>query len=452
LAARRPGSTPSAAEPVALAIGAVGAAGDGTASGPDGQRVFVPFALPGEQVTAVPLGARGGGLAARLERVVEASPDRVAPPCPHFGACGGCTLQHWRAAPYLDWKAGLLRAALVRAGFPDPAVAPTVATPPGARRRMDLALRRVGGEVRVGLHRLRAPDVVDLAACPVLHPALAALIAPLRALLRGLAALRREGAAVANLLDAGADLLLRTDAEPGRADRARLIAFARAHDLPRISWARGDGEPEPIAVLRPAVTSLSGVAVAPPPGAFLQASAAGEAAIVAAVRAGLPPAMPARARIVELYAGCGTLSFALARLAPVRAFEGDPAALAALRAAAARAGLAGRIAAQARDLARQPLGAAELAGAAAVVLDPPRAGAAPQMAALAAAGPGVVVYVSCDPVTLGRDAAELARAGYALAQATPIDQFLWSARVESVCVFRRAPRPLSAPLGRRGSG
>ncbi len=447
MAARRPVSTPSEAEPRALAIGVLGAGGDGIAVAPDRQRVFVPLTLPGEQVVAVSLAPRGGGLAARLERIVTPSPDRVAPPCPHFGACGGCTLQHWRGAPYLDWKAGLLRAALVRAGFPDPAVAPTVATPPGARRRMDLALRRVGAEMRVGLHRLRGTEVVDLASCPVLHPALAALIAPLRELVRGLAALRREGAAVANLLDAGPDLLLRTDAEPGLADRTRLVAFARAHDLPRISWARGDGEPEPIVVLRPPVTSLSGVVVTPPPGAFLQASATGEAAILAAVRAGLPARMAPRAPILELYAGCGTLSFALAGLAPVRAFEGDAAALAALRAAAARAGLAGRIAAQVRDLARQPLRAADLAGAAAVVLDPPRAGAEPQMAALAAAGPGVVVYVSCDPVTLGRDAAVLARAGYALAAATPIDQFLWSARVESVCVFVRE-RSGIAPAGR----
>jgi 23S rRNA (uracil1939-C5)-methyltransferase len=423
-----------------LRIDAMGAAGDGIGADPAGQRVFVPFTLPGELVEAVPVAARGEGTAARAERILEAGADRVPPPCPHFGACGGCVLQHWATAPYLAWKVSLLRDALGRAGFADPPLAPIVATAPGMRRRMDLALRRVGAEVRVGLHRARGTEVVDLAACPVLQPALAALIGPLRTLVRGLAALRREGSAVANLLDTGPDLLLRTDAALGVEDRLRLAAFARAQGLARLSWARAREVPEPVAMLRPPVVSLSGVAVTPPPGAFLQASAAGEAAILAAVRAGLATPLPprARARIVELYAGIGTLTFALAGLARVSAWEGEPGALAALRAAAARAGLSGRIAAERRDLVQRPLLAGELAGAAAVVLDPPQAGAAAQMAALAEAAPPVVVYVSCNPATLARDAARLRQAGYALAAATPIDQFLWSARLECVAVFRLA--------------
>jgi len=153
------------------------------------------------------------------------------------------------------------------------------------------------------------------------------------------------------------------------------------------------------------------------------------------VLAGLPETLPARARITELYAGCGTLTFALARRAKVQAWDGDPAALAALVAAARQAGLAGRIEARPRDLARQPLGAAELAGSAAVVLDPPHAGAAAQMAGIAAARVPRVLYVSCNPAALSRDARPLAAAGYRAARVTLIDQFLWSARVESVSVF-----------------
>ncbi|MDE2581177.1 MAG: class I SAM-dependent RNA methyltransferase [Rhodospirillales bacterium] len=428
-------------EPLALTIDAVGATGDGTGQTAAGQRIFVPYALPGERVRAAPLAARGGGLAARLEQVLAPSPDRIAPACPHFGTCGGCALQHWAAAPYLAWKAALLREALARAGYADPPVAPTVATAPGARRRMDLALRRTGGAVRVGLHRARGAEVVDLAACPVLQPALAALIDPLRVLLRGLAALRREGSAVANLYETGPDLVLRTDAEASAADRARLVAFARAQGLPRLSWARGDAAPEPILVQHPPEAVFSAVAVAPPPGAFLQASATGEAAILAAVRAALTgPAgvtrLAPRARIIELYAGIGTLTFALAGLARVSAYEGDAEAFAALRAAAAKAGLTGRIGVERRDLTQRPLQPADFAGAAAVVLDPPQAGAAAQMEALAAAALPAVIYVSCNPATLARDAARLRAAGYVLEAATPIDQFLWSARLESVSVFR----------------
>jgi 23S rRNA (uracil1939-C5)-methyltransferase len=151
-------------------------------------------------------------------------------------------------------------------------------------------------------------------------------------------------------------------------------------------------------------------------------------------------AMPTRGRIAELYAGCGTLTFALARAERVAAWEGDADAVAALASASHQAGLAGRITVTRRDLARQPLMAKELAGFAALVLDPPYAGSAEQMGAIAAAQVPVVVYVSCNPAALARDAAELARAGYRLDSATPVDQFLWSSRLESVSVFRLGTR------------
>jgi 23S rRNA (uracil1939-C5)-methyltransferase len=179
------------------------------------------------------------------------------------------------------------------------------------------------------------------------------------------------------------------------------------------------------------------VAVRPPPGGFLQASAEGEAAIVEAVLAGLPEKLAGKARIAELYAGSGTLTFALAQRARVAAWEGDGPALAALKEAVNRGGLAGRVEAFARDLARGPLGEAELAGFAAVVLDPPHAGAAAQVARIAASAVKRVIYVSCNPAALGRDAAVLRGAGFRLLSAVPIDQFLWSARLESVCVFSR---------------
>ncbi len=413
--------------PPSVTIRRVGAEGDGIADGP----LYLPYTLPGETVRLATDGQRGAA------EIVTASPDRVAPSCPHFTACGGCSLQHWSDAPYAAWKAGLLAAALRRAGFPDPALGPLDRTPPGARRRVDLAVRRNGAVLVVGLHAARSAEVVDLAACTVMHPALFALIAPLRTVLRGLAGLRREGSAVLNLLDAGPDLLLRLDGAVNATDRTRLAAFADAHGLPRITVAEGKRAPETACLLRPPAIAFSGVTVAPPAGGFLQASREGEAAIVGAVLAGLPEKLPKSARIAELYAGCGTLTFALAGRGRVDAFEGDAAAHAALRAAANGAGLAGRVTAHARDLARQPLSARELAPFAAVVLDPPHAGAAAQLPAIAAAGLKRVVYVSCNPASLARDAAVLAGAGYRLLRAVPVDQFLWSPRLESVCVFGR---------------
>ena len=429
---RRPG--PLLSNPAEFRVLRMGADGDGIAELPDGTPLYLPGTLPGETVRARPVKTRGEGWASQVEAVIAASPERTAPPCPLFGACGGCALQHWQSEPYRAWKSGLLAAALRRAGYAVD-IAPLVATPPGARQRVDLAIRRQGATVILGLHAGRAAEVVDLTACPVLHPVLFAVLAPLRAALRGLALLRREGSAVFNLLESGSDLLLRTDAEPNTADRSHLAEFARKHGLCRISWARGNAAPETLCLLHPPVATLSGVPVRPPPGAFLQASREGEAAIVAAVLNGLSGHLPARARVAEFYAGCGTLSFALASRARVTAYEGDAESVAALRAAANAQGLAVRITVEQRDLARRPVMSAELANCAAVVLDPPYAGAAAQIAQVAAARPERVVYVSCNPAALARDAAVLRGAGYSVLHAVPIDQFLWSARLESVVVF-----------------
>lgn len=422
--------------PLEVTIERIGADGDGIATMPDGAPLYVPFTMADERVRARPVARRGQGWAAEADAVLEPGPERATPPCRHFGACGGCALQHWSVAAYQRWKTDQLAAALTRAGFPDPAIAPLVGGAPGQRRRLDLAVRRAGRSLLLGLHRSRSAEVIDLLECPVADPALVALIPPLRLLLVQLQAVRREASVVLNLLDSGPDMLLRTDAALSLADRTALTAFARAHGLPRIAWASGTQAAEPVCVLRPPTTALAGVPVQPPPGAFLQATRTGEAAIVDAVLA----AMPRVGRIAELYAGCGTISFALARTAPVAAWEGDAEAVAALRQAVNGTGLAGRITATQRDLARQPLRAKELAGFAALVLDPPYAGAKPQMAAIAESRVPVVAYVSCNPAALARDAAVLAAAGYGLDRATPVDQFLWSARLESVCVFRRKAR------------
>ncbi len=415
-------------------ISHLGADGDGIAILPDGDLAYLPYTLPGETIRTSALTKRGKGWTGDAE-ILTSSADRQTAPCPHFGACGGCTLQHWQDGSYAAWKQDQVRTALARAGFPDASIAPLARTPPADRRRVDLALTRDGRTVTVGLHRHRGREVIDLHTCLVLDPRLVALIGALRQTLPGISGLRRTGSALANLLDSGIDLLLRTDAPLSAADRTALTTMASSLGACRISTAFNNGPAESAAQLNPAVTSLAGVEVAPPPGAFLQASREGEAAITAAVMAGLPSLAP-RARIVELFAGCGTLTFALIERARVVAYEGDASAFAALR----RAGAGRRVEAIQRDLVRQPLTPKDLAGAAAIVLDPPYAGCGPQMTAIAASGVPRIIYVSCNPGALVQDAKLLLQAGYGVKQATPVDQFLWSAAVESVVVFERHRR------------
>jgi 23S rRNA (uracil1939-C5)-methyltransferase len=350
--------------------------------------------------------------------------------CQHYGTCGGCAFDSQTA---ID-KPALLRNALIRAGYENPPIAPLIETPLQTRRRADLAATRMGPTISLGLHKSRSSDVVDMQECILLNPRIVALLPPLRTLLRSLEAFRRTASVIINVLDNGPDILVRTDATLTGPDRSKIITFARTHNTPRISVAQSNGEPEPIIILNPPVITFSGTPVEPPPGAFLQASPQGEAAIIAATLAGLPK-LTAKSRIAELYAGIGTLTFALVKHARVEAYEGAADAVAAQDLAIRKNNLSGRIKLSHRDLSRRPLQPADLKGCAAIVLDPPYAGAANQIKFLTAAAIPRLIYISCNPEALASDAYSLKKSGYALLSATPIDQFPYSENLESVMVF-----------------
>ena len=353
--------------------------------------------------------------------------------CIHYGTCGGCAFD---ARTAID-KPALLRGALIRAGYENPSIAPLVEIPLLTRRRADLAATRTGAVIALGLNKPRSNEVVDMQECVLLDPRIFALLTPLRILLRSLEAFRKTAAVVINLLDNGPDILLRADAGLTMPDRTKIIAFARANAALRVSFAKDKQEAEPIVILQTPVITLSGIPVEPAPGAFLQATPQGEAAIIAATFAALPR-LTAKSRIAELYAGIGTLTFALARHARVDAYEGNADAVTAQERAIRSNHLAGRITLAQRDLARRPLQAAEMAGRAAAVLDPPYAGAAAQMRFLIAAAVPRIIYISCNPEALGADAYGLAKSGYRLLGSTPIDQFPFSDNLESVTVFEKS--------------
>lgn len=429
-----------------LSIGRLGGRGDGIAAPDPGlpaRPVFVPYALPGERVRVKLSGEHAGGLKAELLELIEAGPGRVEPPCPHFGRCGGCSLQHLEESRYLDWKQGLVGGALARRGFDlardGIAVAPLRRSAPNGRRRAALELARRRDGLRLGFHERQSQALVDLSTCLLLRPSLLALFEPLRTL--GAALLGPGESARLELCetDSGLDLLWHGAAPPEREARERLSGFAEAQDLARLSWVpigRGEATPEPIAIRRPPQVVFSGVPVALPPGGFLQPSVAGEAALVAEVgRLLAAVAGP----VADLYAGCGTFSFALAAEAGRRAHavEGDQAASAALAAAARGAGLGERVTLERRDLAQRPLLPAELDRFEALVFDPPRMGARAQAAAIAESGLARVVAVSCNPNSFARDARILADGGFRLTEITPVDQFPWSGHLELVAAFRR---------------
>jgi 23S rRNA (uracil1939-C5)-methyltransferase len=406
-----------------LRIESVGAQGDGVAQG----HVYVPLTLPGETARVEVRGDR----AEMLELLVP-SPDRVPPPCPHFGDCGGCALQHWASAPYLDWKIEQIRLALARERIETEFLAP-FAAPPGARRRLALHARKEGGKVRLGFKARRSWRLVEIETCPISEPHLVAALP----LLRRLAGPLLEHAKSAPTLHvtwtlSGLDVdvtgVERRSGGLSADARMRAARIAAEGDLARVTLAG-----ETIYQARQPVVRLGPATVALPPGAFLQAVAGAEAAMGDfAVEA-----IAGATRLADLFCGVGAFTYRMAEVASVHAADVSAQAVGALAAGIGSAAGLKAITSEARDLGRRPLLATEMKKLDAVLFDPPRAGALEQAGEIARSKVPVAVGVSCNPATFARDARILVDAGFRLEALKPVDQFLWSSHVELVSVFRR---------------
>lgn len=401
-----------------VTIERLGHLGDGIAPGP----FHVPRTLPGEVVSGVADGARLSDT-----RIETPSPVRVQPPCRHFRSCGGCALQHASDGFVAGWKQDVVRAALDAQGLHG-GMRPIATSPPGSRRRATFAARRTKKGATAGFYGRASETITEIPDCHLLDTALLKGL-PLSAGLARLAASRKHALAVTVTLSGGGLDVAVSGGKPLDGPlRAGLAQMAERHGLARLAW--GD---EVIATRMPPVQRFGAADVVPPPGAFLQATREGEAALLAAVREIVDDA----AQVADLFSGCGTFSLPLARAAQVHAVEGDAAMLRALDRGWREAQGLKRVTTEARDLFRRPLMADELGRFDAVVIDPPRAGAAAQVTELARARVPVLAYVSCNPVTFARDARVLVDAGYRLDWVQVVDQFRWSAHVELAAAFRQ---------------
>jgi 23S rRNA (uracil1939-C5)-methyltransferase len=432
-----PGAGKGAAFIAEATVEGLGGGGDGVATLADGRRAFLPYAAPGDLVRARFAPARGGELAGTVTEVLRPGEGRAEPVCPHFGTCGGCTLQHLEDGLYAAWKRETVIKALARHGLDDVPVEPLVRIPAATRRRARFTARRGGGgAVAIGFYARGTHRIVDIGVCAVLESGLVALIAPLRELLARLLSPGDKAEIAVNGTDSGLDVVIIAAADPSLDQREALVGFANAQDLARLSWQRAAPAatiPETVVERRTVRQLFSGVPVALPPRAFLQASPAGEAALVELVTEGVGEAK----RIADLFAGAGTFTFALAGRARVHAVEASKPMAEALRQAANRSNLAHAIEVSVRDLMARPLTGDELAPFDAVVFDPPRAGAKASAAALGASGVGRVVAASCNAASFARDARILVDGGYRLDRVVAVDQFRWTPHLEIVASFTR---------------
>lgn len=387
------------------------AKGDGVTA--DGRHV--PFSAPGDIV-------QGDGTLVH-------GPHHAQPPCRHFGTCGACQLQHCDEASLAAFVEDRVVHAAQSQGLEPGSIADPAMSPPRTRRRAGLRAMNGGGRPLIGFTRAGSHKVVDMRECHVLDPKLFALIAPLRDYLARLKGRYAIGVEM-TLTDQGVDLGLEGFTPEGLEQTETLLDFCRDQALARLTLDHGYGpesfwEPEPVTV------TLGGVPVAFPPGAFLQATAHGEAALVKAAQNWLGNAN----RVADLFAGLGTFAVALSGRSQVLAAEADAAAVSALRTTANQARLP--IECAHRDLFRNPLRGEELSAFDAVLLDPPRAGARAQVEQICTSNVERVAYISCNPSSWARDAAQLAAAGFVLAELRPVGQFRWSTHVELASLFLR---------------
>jgi 23S rRNA (uracil1939-C5)-methyltransferase len=404
-----------------LQIDKLGAQGDGVSQTPSGP-IFVPFALPGETVTAEVKGQR-----ARLISVEQASSLRVPPKSPHFGTCGGCSIQHLADDAYAEWKRDKVVRALETAGL-SAEVDPLVLCPPASRRRVTLSAQRVGGHVQLGFNAAQSHQIVEIRECAVAVPEIVAALPDLRQLAALLAGGPKPFRLTVTATRTGLDIAAEDVAKIEEGKRRKLVELCLAKGFARLSSAG-----EIIIEREKPVVMFGNVPVFLPPGSFLQATEQAETVMAALVQEHLAGAK----YVADLFAGSGTFALRLATHSRVHAVEGEATALAALDDAARRMQGLKPVVAEKRDLFRRPLTAKELAPFDGLVFDPPRAGAEFQSEQIARSSVRRVAAVSCNPGTLARDLAILVQGGYRIVRVVPVDQFLWTAHVEVVALLEK---------------
>ncbi len=408
-----------------LTIVRLGHRGDGVADTGDGP-VYVPYALPGETVTVERM--PGHPDRRRLLHVDKPSHERAQPICKHFGVCGGCAMQHWSHAEYLIWKRDLVVEALALHDIVAP-VDPIVDAHGKGRRRAVLHARRGNGDLlEVGFAAPRAHHIVAIDECPILAPGLAGTIPVSWAIADVLKPTNKPLDIHVTASDRGLDVDVRGS---GPLSTARLTELAKLADKYGLARITRHGE---LVLQRIEPTLKIGRATVPlPPGAFLQATAEGEAALAALVVKHVGKAK----RVADLFSGIGTFALRLGETARVLAADSEASAIKALERGVKSAPGLKPVEARARDLFRNPMVGMELKGFDAVVFDPPRQGAERQAHEIASSKVPLVIAVSCEATTFARDARILMAGGYKLAGVTPVDQFRYSHHVEVVGRFEK---------------
>ena len=410
----------------------------------DGKAVFVEGALPGEVVTYSPYRKKPTYEVATLGRVLKESPSRVRPRCPHFGVCGGCSLQHLDARAQVAVKQRVLEDSLWHIGKvrPDTILPAIHGAEWGYRHRARLSARFVAkkGGALVGFHEKRSSYVADMTSCEVLPRPVSDLLVPLRETLGRLTIRERVPQVEVAVGEEAIVLVLRVLQAPAQEDLRLLEAFAARHSVVLYLQPRGPDSAQPMrsgTQAEPFYTLPEfDLAMRFSPTEFTQVNHAVNRVLVRRALALLAP-QPGE-HVADLFCGIGNFTLAIARRGALASgFEGHAALVARAEANARDNGLAHAACFSVRNLFELADGDAEaFREFDRVLIDPPRDGAIAVVKTLTEDRPRRVVYVSCNPATLARDAAVLVHAqGYRLSGACVVNMFPHTSHVESIAVF-----------------
>ncbi|WP_413725438.1 23S rRNA (uracil(1939)-C(5))-methyltransferase RlmD [Sodalis sp. RH16] len=401
----------------------------------EGKTLFIPGLLPGERAEVRMTEDRRQFGRARVIRRDNDSEERVAPRCPHFTVCGGCQQQHAAQALQQRSKAAALENLLAReTGAPIPAAEVLGGAPYGYRRRARLALdyRQKSRQLAMGYRQAKSSEVVDIRACPILQPALEALLAPLKRCLQTLNGVKRLGHVELVLADNGPLVVLRHLDALGGDDRRRLEAFAEHHQA--MMWLAADGDSLECLRGAPPVYHIDGLSLRFSPRDFIQVNDEVNRKMVAMALAWLEP--QAGESVLDLFCGMGNFTLPLAKRCGQAVGVEGVAALVANGQYNAQKNLVNNVTFYHENLegevAKQPWARRKFDK---IVLDPARAGAPVVMPLIAGWSPRRIVYVSCNPATLARDGKALLASGYTLARVAMLDMFPHSGHLESMALF-----------------
>jgi len=412
----------------------------------NGKALFIEGALPGEQVLFTYIKQRKRYDEAKVEKIIKPSPDRVEPRCAHFNICGGCSLQHLSPTAQIAAKQQVLLDSLKHIGGVEPktVLAPLTGPSWGYRRRARLGVKFVikKDKLLIGFREKRSSLLADIGRCEVLHPPVGGLLPALRELIAGLEAYNCIPQIEVAAGDEATALVFRNLAELGNTDLVKLQDFGKQQNMQIYLQPAG---PESVTLIWPETAALSyrlpefNLELFFSPADFVQINADVNRAMISRVIELLQPG--AHERVLDLFCGLGNFTLPLARrAAQVTGVEGEAKLIQRAQDNAQHNGIRNaefHAADLSQDLSGQPWAKQRFDK---ILLDPPRTGALEIVRQLPVFGASRIVYVSCNPATLARDAQELVQQGYRLLSAGVMDMFPHTTHVESIALFEKTGR------------